>query len=215
MAVSHIESSSSSSISNVKLDCAYLGRSKESLDQIELSIQLDLAVAMFGGFLRYVVSQEQPAPREPTVNAFEVMMSSQRQLCLRRLPEKKMEHNSKDRLYNAILDLLQEKMLDFPPSEVDSVGINLVKTLQECLWYIDGRHKNFEKQSCPIPAIFSRFVGFNLPEKSKHRKCTHGNMQHDTLSVIHQFLFGLLQIPFLQRASGRNLSQKSPNLLGV
>ena len=136
VAVSHIESSSS--ISNIKLDCAYLGRSKESLDQIELSIQLDLAVAVFGGFLRYVVSQEQPAPREPTVNAFEVMMSSQRQLCLRRLPEKKTEHNSKDRLYNAILDLLQEKMLDFPPSEVDSVGINLVKTLQECLWYIDG-----------------------------------------------------------------------------
>ena len=68
VAVSHIESSSS--ISNIKLDCAYLGRSKESLDQIELSIQLDLAVAVFGGFLRYVVSQEQPAPREPTVNAF-------------------------------------------------------------------------------------------------------------------------------------------------
>ena len=35
VAVSHIESSSS--ISNIKLDCAYLGRSKESLDQTKLS----------------------------------------------------------------------------------------------------------------------------------------------------------------------------------
>ena len=51
VAALHIEGSSSST--NIKLDCAYLGHdhSKEPLDLIELSIQLGLAVAMFGGFL--------------------------------------------------------------------------------------------------------------------------------------------------------------------
>ena len=34
----------------------------------------------------------------------------------------------------------QEIGLDFSTNEVDNAGVNLVHTLQECLWYIDGRH---------------------------------------------------------------------------
>ena len=41
----------------IKLISTHLGRSKESLDEIELSIRLDLAVASYGGYLRYVISQ--------------------------------------------------------------------------------------------------------------------------------------------------------------
>ena len=38
-----------------QLDSAYLGKSKESLDSIELCLALDSAVALFGPLLRYVV----------------------------------------------------------------------------------------------------------------------------------------------------------------
>ena len=45
-----------------------------------------------------------------------------------------------------------------------------------------------------------------MTEKSKHQKCTHGSMQHGTLSGIHQFLFGLLQVSFLQQEKWKGFS---------
>ncbi len=76
------------------------------------------------------------------------------------------------------------------------MGINYVKTLQECLWYIDGRHDVFTKDSNPIPEVFSQFVGFNLPEKSKQRKRQVGNIQHSVLLSDHHSLFSFLQASF-------------------
>ena len=37
----------------VELEAAFLGKSKESLDKIELSLSLDSAIPLFGPFLRY------------------------------------------------------------------------------------------------------------------------------------------------------------------
>ena len=78
VALAKIQSTSSTTI---ELISAYLGRSKESLDEIELSIQLDLAVATYGGYLRYVISQLEP---KQAVNAFTMLMASQRQRCQQR-----------------------------------------------------------------------------------------------------------------------------------
>ena len=170
----HIDSSSHTC---VVLRDAFLGRSKDNLNQIDMGILLSLAVTLFGGYLRYVTSQRETSVEKPTANVFEVMMASQRQLCLQKLPEKKKEYNSKDRLYNSIVHLLQEKDVAFSSTEVDHVVVNLVRTLQECLWYIDGPHANFEYHSSLIPDVFSRFTGFNVPEKSKHSRevcsCQH------------------------------------------
>ena len=189
----HIDSSSRTC---VVIQDAFLGRSKDNLDQIDMGILLSLAVTSLGGYLRYVTSQRETPAEKPPMNAFEVMMVSQRQLYLWKLPEKKKEWNSKDRLYNSLVELLQEKDVAFTSTEVDHVGVNLVKTLVECLWCIDGRHANFERHSSPIPDVFSRFTGFNTPEKSKHRKRALGNMQHDVLHGLYQSLFGLLQASF-------------------
>ena len=70
------------------------GRSKESLDEVELSIRLDLAVAT--GYLRYVISQLEQIELKQAVNAFAMLMASQRQLCQQRVPEKQTEPNSRD-----------------------------------------------------------------------------------------------------------------------
>ena len=47
----HIQQSSTS---NFKLESAFLGQSKSSLDQIELSICLSTAISNYGGYLKYV-----------------------------------------------------------------------------------------------------------------------------------------------------------------
>ena len=44
----------------VELISAYLGRSKESLNEIELSIQLDLAPSTNGGYLRFAGCSHKP-----------------------------------------------------------------------------------------------------------------------------------------------------------
>ena len=80
----------------IELISAHLGRSKESLDEVELSIWLDLAVATYGGYLRYVISQPERNELKQAVNAFAMLMASQRLLCQQRVPEKRTEHNSRD-----------------------------------------------------------------------------------------------------------------------
>ena len=111
----------------MNLDKAFLGRSKDHLDEIDLQIMLDVPVTSFGAYVRYSTSQQSgPVEECMRVDAFQVMMSSQRQLCLQKLPQNKTEYNSKDRLYNSILDSLQEIGLDFSTNEVDNAGVNLV-----------------------------------------------------------------------------------------
>ena len=65
VAVTHNEGSSQSQ-TQINLECAYLGRSKDNLDQIELSVALDAAVPLFGGFLRYVTTQVEEAQAKNT-----------------------------------------------------------------------------------------------------------------------------------------------------
>lgn len=68
------------------LSRAYLGKSKDSLDLIELDVELQQAISMFGHFLKYVVCLEaSPSPRQ---SAFDVLMNSQRNLDQLRLPSK-------------------------------------------------------------------------------------------------------------------------------
>ena len=62
-----------------ELDFASLGKSKELLDRIELTLPLDMAIQTFGPFLRYYLKSINNS-QIPVRNAFAIMMSSQRQL---------------------------------------------------------------------------------------------------------------------------------------
>jgi len=67
------------STGDVELEAAFLGKSKESLDIIDLSLSLDSAVPLFGPFLHYRThSINQGSP--PTRDALAILMSSQRQM---------------------------------------------------------------------------------------------------------------------------------------
>ena len=118
------------------LESAFLGKSKESLDKIQVSLSLDSAIHLFGPFLRYYTCDRlQQLP--PMHNAFTVLMSSQRQLSLPGLPAPVTVRTKKDKLYNNFLELLNKEKASFPGIEVNSSGKNFVKRVVECLWYVE------------------------------------------------------------------------------
>ena len=177
------------------LESAFLGKSKESLDKIQVSLSLDSAIHLFGPFLRYYTCNRlQQLP--PMHNAFTVLMSSQRQLSLPGLPAPVTVRTKKDKLYNNFLELLNKEKASFLGIEVNSSGKNFVKRVVECLWYVDGCHEKLKKQSAPIPDYFTRFTGYNLPQFLKHRKRQSTNLSSLMLKSLSSSLFKNLQVSF-------------------
>ena len=84
-----------------QLSKAFLERCKDSLDQIELSVELQQAVATFGPFLKFVVSKRTVDPT-PSRSAVEVLMSAQRSLSQPRMPKKitKESPTKEDKLFS-------------------------------------------------------------------------------------------------------------------
>ena len=93
-------------------------------------------------------------------------------------------------------------------------AVNLVKLLTDCLWHIDGHHDMLKKQSCPVPPIFGPFTGYNMPERSKHRKRTTSNLSSDILKAVSQSLFSLLQGSYSKRKPWQNFSNEVESLAG-
>lgn len=71
------------------------------------------------------------------------------------------ELNSKDKLYNNILLKLKNKAVGFTPVQVNTIGVTIVKTLTNALWYIDPHHMKFENRGIIIPEFFSQFKDYN------------------------------------------------------
>lgn len=56
------------------------------------------------------------------------------------LPNLKHELNQKNKLYNDIREWLKSQSVGFLSSNKDSLGVNLINTLCDALWYVDGNH---------------------------------------------------------------------------
>lgn len=79
----------STDVFHYKLMKAYVGVSKNSLDIADLDLDLIQTVTSFGSFIKYVVEsdeEEGSAVGETTNSALSILMSSQRALCMRRVP---------------------------------------------------------------------------------------------------------------------------------
>ena len=145
----------------LKVESAFFGRSKDSLDRIELSLVLETAASLFGPFLKYHVHVPDRPPLIPTVNAFSVLMYNSQLLSRPRLPPtcSVMEHNKKDWLYNDVLKMLEENNVAFSGGEVKTSGQAFLRAIVDCLWDSNGHHDALKKQNCPIPERFSNFNG--------------------------------------------------------
>ena len=84
-------------------------------------------------------------------------------------------------------------------SDGESAGHSLVKVLTELLWLIDGHHGSLKDQSCPVPVVFSSYTGYNVPEYSKHRKRSIGNLSAESLNALNRSLFSTLHANFWKR----------------
>ena len=157
------------SAEEVKLEAAFLGKSKESLDRIDLSLMLDSAIQLFGSFLHYHTrSTEQVLP--PARDTFAVLMASQRQLLMPGLPPCVIACSKKDKLYNDFIGLLKEENASFSASEVNSSG-RLHKNSSRLLVGRRRAHDTLQKQSCTLSQLFQCFVAIYItPELLKHRK---------------------------------------------
>lgn len=82
----------------------------------------------------------------------------------------------------------------------------------DSLWYVDGHHDTLKKQSFPVPQFFQRFVGYNTPELSKHRKRRASNMSSTMLNTLASSLFQNLQAPFWSHSSFQRLLQHTQSL---
>ena len=99
------------------------GKSKESLDRIELSLLLDSAIPLFGPFLHYHTRSSEQVP-PPSRDAFAILMASQKQLSMPGLPQSVTVHTRKDKLYNDFIVFLKEENVIFLATSVNFCGKN-------------------------------------------------------------------------------------------
>ena len=111
------------------------------------------------------------------------------------------EKNKRDKLYNDLVKLMKSKGLKLGVSqdEID-FGTRLLKCIRDILWYIDGAHQILGQHSRGVPAIFSKYNGYNVPKKSKHRKRNLTNLSLNQLNHMSKSLVAVLQ----EKAWGRD-----------
>ena len=131
-----------------ELKKVYVGKQKDCVDEADITMCVSQVVSMFGPFIKFhVESRSSSLPQQPARNVFEVLREGQRQLEMKKLPSC-IEHpkNKKQKLRNAIIDMLNQNGLLFKHTAVATHGEQLVSCLTETLWYIDGHHDVVEIQ---------------------------------------------------------------------
>ena len=191
----------------MKLEKCCVGECKDALDESDLSLSVCEVTSAFGVYVKFFVSipsseqAESAGTSNPTRNAFDILMESSVSLSTPDTPCRVSARNRKDDLYNAIIDIFEEKNLVLPRSDANVSGKQLVKALCNVLWYIDGHHETLAVRSCRIPEIFSPFQNYNKPELSKHRKREHTNFSEVDLRGLSSELFVLLLNSYWKRSA--------------
>ena len=189
----------SQELSSAVLESVYVGKEKSSLSLVQKELNAVDVCTAFGKFVKFIVSLDEPivsCSLDVSKNAFEVMMQSQRRICRPSLPDPVVERTKKDKLFNDLLRLVEQKGLKFSPGQLES-GKSYLTTVSSALWYVDGHHSTLSSRGCDIPELFKPFKGYNTPELSKHRKRKHNNLNADKLAAHVASLFDALLLAWL------------------
>lgn len=187
-------------IEGMELERCCVGEGRDTLDETELLLSVHEVTSMFGVYIKYFVTvREVENPVDPPRNAFDVLMHASVSLSYPAVPSRISARNRKDDLYNAVIDLFEQKNLVVPHSDANLSGKCLVKALCNVLWYIDGQHETLSARSCHIPEVFSPFQNYNKPELSKHRKRERVNLSEVELRGLSSDLFVLLLNSYWKR----------------
>lgn len=136
-----------------------------------MNLPLGAIVPSFGRFLQYKVSIERNS--SPSLTDIEEGTEEEQLHFVLTVNER----NRKDALYNRIISFFNSHSVGLLEEELP-LGKKLTTLLRDVFWYLDGHHHVFERVQSPF---FSPFVGYNVPELSKHRKRLTRNMSADQL----------------------------------
>ena len=107
--------------------------------------------------------------------------------------------NQKQKLHNDVIGLFEEKQLKWKQMEVAGIGNSFLRVMVDTLWYLDGHHHVLCKRGQHIPKSLQKYIGYNTPESSKHRKRTTQNLSEITLRELANRLFSRLQDTYWER----------------
>ena len=118
--------------------CVGKDRSSQSLVQKELNA-VDICTA-FGLYIRFIVSLDEleTSAKDISRNAFAIMMQNQRRTCTQApsLPDAVVEHSKKDKLFNDLLHVVEQKGLKLSSRQLESCRSYLT-AVTSALWYIE------------------------------------------------------------------------------
>ena len=179
------------------LQDARVGQAAHLLVLVDMNLPLMAIIPTFGRFLQFKVSISDPT--KVTVDSNEPQEVA---LYIPVIPER----NRKDALYNKIVSFFKSTSLGLLEEEISS-GKKLISCLRDVFWYIDGHHHVFERVNKPIPTAFSVFVGYNVPELSKHRKRRTLNLSADQLRDFALTISSMLLENYWERTYWRDAKQ--------
>nr|XP_022308033.1 uncharacterized protein LOC111114036 [Crassostrea virginica] len=116
-------------------------------------------------------------------NVFDVLMNVQKSYD--KLPPSRKENNAKDKMYNAVLNLLKKKGVGFTSMQVESSGVYITKTLTDVLWYLDPHIDKFNARCIYLGDDFIEFRGYNDWRHQKRKEPTVASSDlHDKVSEL-------------------------------
>lgn len=178
----------------VEYDChlqaVHVGQDMNSLFHVpDTSIPVVAVINPFGRFLCYDVtlSECQSASEQSTSQTAAVSLIFVQPV--------NNVRTKKHKLYNDLTNLFLSHSASFTDSELE-MAKKFVSLLRDILWYVDGHHHVFDQRASPIPRLFESFIGYNLPELSKHCKRLTRNISSDALRQFALDLSNYLHFSF-------------------
>lgn len=122
------------------IDCVYTGTkslAREDLFEIAPDTRISDAIVALGSCTKILclLKSEIQAEKKPLPNAFDRLMTSAAAL---KLPEKRLENDGRDELYNRVVCYLENKKLGFRSFQKADMEY-FMSTLTSALWYLDGQ----------------------------------------------------------------------------
>jgi len=119
-----------------------VGKDKSSLSLVDKDLNTVYVCTTFGHYVKFTVTLNDPgvsSSLDVSRNAFEIMMQNQHCLSKPTLPDALVGRTKKDKLFNDLLRLVEQKGLKFSPGQLES-GRSYLTTVTAALWYIDVQH---------------------------------------------------------------------------
>ena len=194
-----------------------VGSDKDKLMVTSANQSVSGICEVFGKYIKFVVQvDEEATPALSTSigrNAFAIMANAQRQLQQgdNGVPFSVPVKSNKDKLFNDLIQLMKELGVQW--IDPNAYATPFLKKLCEILWYIDGHHRILAEHAPNFPGLFSRFNGFNCPEKHKHRKRALQNLKFSELRSHSLTLQDMLQASWFKNKPFKALKEATEGLM--